>query len=405
MTTKFLVVEDDLDRASRIAMLIRTAATGAEVEVATAGSLAEARAALRNDYFELVLLDIALPAAKGEDVVEDAGIQLLEDLALRPEWYRMPGHIIGLTERPALLDRAGRVLTSRAFSIVHYDRSTSAWEEVISARVRHAILAISARDDAREASYDVAIICALDDPELRAIRALAFDWEQFACPGDESTYWRGTVTSSLGPKRVVASCCPDMGIPSAAVHATKVISLFSPRVLFLGGIACGIRDRVNIGDVVCSSFVWDWGSGKWIDGQGADVFQQAPRQIPASRRLLASADAMRRDGVLATLAREWPGNRPATEPRLHVGPVASGAAVLASKSQVDRIRLQHRQLLAIEMEGFGVFVAADECRAPRPETILVKGVVDYGDETKDDQWRGLGAYLSAQVIARLIEIT
>jgi hypothetical protein len=49
---------------------------------------------------------------------------------------------------------------------------------------------------------------------------------------------------------------------------------------------------------------------------------------------------------------------------MKVGPVGSGAAVIADASVTDEIRVQHRKLIGIEMEPM-VFLLLDERRPYR----------------------------------------
>jgi nucleoside phosphorylase len=83
--------------------------------------------------------------------------------------------------------------------------------------------------------------------------------------------------------------------------------------------------------------------------------------------------------------------------------MASGAAVLADGSTVERIKQQHRELLGIEMEAYGVFAASEEAAEPRPTVFAMKSVVDFGDATKDDRFQKYGAYTSAQTLRYFVE--
>lgn len=74
------------------------------------------------------------------------------------------------------------------------------------------------------------------------------------------------------------------------------------------------------------------------------------------------------------------------QPRLHIGPVASGDTVM--KSGEDRDRLARKEgILAFEMEGAGAW---DEIPC-----IVVKGVCDYADSHKDKRWQDFAAVTAA----------
>ena len=78
--------------------------------------------------------------------------------------------------------------------------------------------------------------------------------------------------------------------------------------------------------------------------------------------------------LLAEIWNGWPGEKPEHPPALHVGPAASGAAVLADGATIETVIEQHRGLLGIEMEVYGVFEAAAEAASPRPDAFAVKSV-------------------------------
>jgi nucleoside phosphorylase len=83
--------------------------------------------------------------------------------------------------------------------------------------------------------------------------------------------------------------------------------------------------------------------------------------------------------------------------------VASGAAVLADRETLLAIKQQHRKLLSVEMESYGVYAAAYESRIPQPLPISLKAICDFADENKDDSHQEYAAYTSAAVTRALVE--
>ena len=108
-------------------------------------------------------------------------------------------------------------------------------------------------------------------------------------------------------------------------------------------------------------------------------------------------------GTLAKIRGNWPGERPPNVPVLLIGPSASGASVLADRRTTDSILAQHRDLLAIEMEVYGVFAAAEECSMPRPMAFSMKAVVDFADGEKNDKYQGYAAFVSARTLQHFVE--
>ena len=70
---------------------------------------------------------------------------------------------------------------------------------------------------------------------------------------------------------------------------------------------------------------------------------------------------------LANLAEDWPGEKPRNPPKIHVGPSATGPAVIADATVFSELRKsQHRAVIGLEMETYGVYCAVR--RATRPKT-------------------------------------
>jgi nucleoside phosphorylase len=88
---------------------------------------------------------------------------------------------------------------------------------------------------------------------------------------------------------------------------------------------------------------------------------------------------------------------------VRIGPVASGAAVLQNPEIVADVQKQHRKTLGVEMEAYGVFVAAHEAPEPQPRVLAIKSVCDLADEQKSDDFQGYAAYTSARFLRLLVE--
>jgi nucleoside phosphorylase len=254
------------------------------------------------------------------------------------------------------------------------------------------------------ARWDLAILCALEDIELKAVLRLPWHWEPYAefDSTDGSSYYVGRVTNKHGQiLRVLAVAAPQMGMPAMAVLAMKVIEHFRPIYLATTGIAAAVKKApdINFGDVLFAEFSWDYGSGKLTVEKGKASLSPDPRPIPADSDLRKHFVAIKNNAsALATIRDDWPGVKPATVLNIHLGPVASGAAVVADEKIVSDILVQHRKLIGIEMEIYGLFYAARHCIAPRPTALAIKSVCDYGDREKSDRYQPYAAYTSARVL-------
>lgn len=175
-------------------------------------------------------------------------------------------------------------------------------------------------------------------------------------------------------------------------------------MIAMPGICAGVRDRTNLGDIICADTSWDYQSGKHVTKEHArSGFQMDPHFIPVDAFVTARIDQLLRDEEFALdVWRRWEPRRLAP-PVLHRGPVASGSAVLADPAVTDRIKTQQRKLLAIEMELYGVFLAAEQAARPKPVALGLKSVCDFADDEKNDSAQSYAAYTSASFLREFCE--
>jgi nucleoside phosphorylase len=406
---KILIVEDNPSKATRVEACLLSVKGVHSEDVDLVKSVRSARMRLNQSSYDLIIIDIVLPMRDDGEPRLDGGALLLEELTDNLGPYHIPSHVVGLTAfEDAYADTLGK-FSKRLLTLVRYSPAEESWANALKARVRHIVEALNDQEYARNTAYDVdvAIVCALEDPEREAVTSqLTWQWEQERQTGDHVIYWRGEFRGANGERRsVVAAAAGRMGMASAAVLTTKMIKAYRPKYVVMPGITAGVRGKNNYGDVVVASPCWDWGSGKWVKDEGGDQrFLPAPTQIAVDVELRGKLGELSRDPVfLAQVRSGWMGSPPETVLSLHVGPAASGASVLADEETSKRILGQHRELIGIEMEVYGVYAAADEAGTPRPKAFSMKGVVDFADGTKDDRYRAYAAYTSAATLGKFAE--
>ena len=79
--------------------------------------------------------------------------------------------------------------------------------------------------------------------------------------------------------------------------------------------------------------------------------------------------------------------------------LASGEKVVASDEFRDKVCRAHRKLAAIDMESYGVACAAERRHS---SLTVIKGISDYADSSKNDEYHTLAARNSARVFHFLV---
>lgn len=398
---KILIVDDNQDRSATLVsnLIERSGCSRSEIEVRFDGQ--SARDALEAVAFDLLVLDVMLPHRFGDTPSEQTAVMLLTELS-QTNRLKKPRHIIGLTAYESAEHTAAQDFSSRSWVLIRQDSLNDDWLRTIENAVTY-IQSNENNSEPVDHIVDVVIITALQ-LEMDAIRHLPWDWQADEVLDDSQFFSRGTFRSGGVDRSVVAAVSSRMGMVSAAVLTSKLVKHFRPKLVVMPGICAGVRDKVELGDVVCSEMSWNYQSGKHVSMEKAlPSFQMDPHFIQTEPLISARIDNIAKDETLAqNLWRRWNPKYPAP-PRLVRGPVASGSAVIADGEITESIRLQQRKLTAIEMELYGVFYACEQAHRPKPFVLGLKGVCDFADEEKSDSAQAYAAYTSAEYVREFCE--
>jgi nucleoside phosphorylase len=234
---------------------------------------------------------------------------------------------------------------------------------------------------------DFAVVCALEVEREAVCRAFQLKDRDRELRG-QRRYWRGQLLVGRRIFGVVVTQLPEMANVHAAIQTSVVLRDWNPQAVLLVGIAAAALESQRLGDVVVGRSVYYYELGK----VSPDGRLPQPDMIHADRVLLDAA----------VTARKWPGTvrvpRPdgaGIRPERSFGDIASGEKVIGDPRFRDEVTSPNRKIRAIEMEGYGFSVAALEAEE-NIRHLVIRGLCDYADQTKADEWH---AYASAAAAA------
>jgi 5'-methylthioadenosine/S-adenosylhomocysteine nucleosidase len=215
------------------------------------------------------------------------------------------------------------------------------------------------------------------------------------------TYYRGriSITTTGEYYEVVVVMLLGMGNDEAAVSTVKVVERWQPAYVFMVGIAGGVPHKVMLGDVVVSDFVYYYELAK----RTPKGDQRRPQQFPSDRLLYGraltyEAGEWRND---ITIARPGSTQADVPFPKVHFGAIGSGEKVIADSRVLSRLLKECPKLLAVAMEGAGVARAAAQ-QPHSPPFIEIRGICDYANEQKNDDWQPFAAEVAATFTVGLL---
>jgi len=218
---------------------------------------------------------------------------------------------------------------------------------------------------------DVLIVCALPEEAEEALKVYKNN-AKFSELIEKNLNGRPYWYFKLGQMKVIITWQSDVG----TVEATKCIHWFLPylinlKLLMMCGMCAGVEGEVSLGDVIVASDVLDYLNG----GVEFDV------------------NPFNLDDNLLTWSRQQASNKnwqqhildqkPNVNSNVITGTIASGSAGKDLPNLIEQLKSLTRKTFGIDMEAIAIFQAISSSNKSFRK-FVVKSVVDFGDEQKDN---------------------
>lgn len=239
-------------------------------------------------------------------------------------------------------------------------------------------------------SVDFLVITALPVERDALLRILASPakLQPNGCP----TYYLSTIPAygRDGSYRVAVTMLNQMGNVEAARHAAQAITDLTPAYVFMVGIAGGVSGRVRLGDAVVATEILYYEVAK----QYPEGPQRRPRVYHVDPLLLDRTKNYSESTWQALVSVKRPDGKATETPKVTFGPIAAGEKVVADLAFVSDLIKNIPKLIGIEMESYGVATAAAHS-AERPRFLAIRGISDFADSSKSDEWQEYAAGCAA----------
>ena len=404
---KVLVVDDESRKLRNVSNIIRHINVNQSIELCTSLDLADAKGKMQSTRFDMVILDLKINEILGEefesDDLEAAGLGFIQEI-LETNSIRTPIEIVILTEYEEFQKKYSGRSEYSAYTFLYYDESSCEWSDIIAHKINyHLKREESSLEFSEVIKADVAIICAVDN-EMDVVKSLFFDDTKVrkTFENDSNNYYMVTKCIKNETRKIVIAQQSEMGMVAAASLTQCIIRHFNPQYIVMVGIAAGIGNDENFGDIIVALESWNYTSGKYCVENEETVFKPDPKKISIDVRV---EQLLRRefDEVLIRIQNGWiSAEKPNNNIKLQLGSLACGAAVIGSNRIVDELIMSHaRKTKGLDMESYGVYFAARN--SINTKAICLKGISDFADSRKSDRYQSYAAFTSTSFAKYLIE--
>lgn len=216
-------------------------------------------------------------------------------------------------------------------------------------------------------------------------------------------FWPVTIQRADGPLSCVVASLGNAGNVNASAITTLLLSELNPKKVLMMGIAGGRRKKLTLGEVILSERVVYYEGGAAHAGGTIALRPEMQRPGLSTQQDLNAyfATASLPDRLqerAEKLGFAIPVESPAGEvaARLMVSPatIASGELLIRDPEVFEGFQGIHEKALVAEMEAYGVF---DACEKQNVPVLVIRGISDYGDTTKDNTFHKVASEAAAIV--------
>ncbi|MBY2914133.1 hypothetical protein [Rhizobium leguminosarum] len=386
---RILLIEDSEKKIEEIQKILSLVSVGAAIEPTIIRTMSEAVKTTSLLQYDLIILDLMIPYLPGANPSSDAGYELLREL--RKSGPNQFTKVVSISAYPDEVSVYREKFDQLAVIITAFDDDGS-WISTLKA-------VISELQAARQIprAVDFLIVCALD--EEREGYQLT-DLRRISDVSVKGLNVRFVKSDECGIGIILRTS--SMGLVTATYETALALQIFATDVVAMSGICAGFSSKVSLGQLVCASLAWEYQAGKW----SKDGFEIAPLQVPLPAGTRGVIDNYFDDENLVRDVEQKLGrmaSMPTELSKPKIAPMATGSAVIAELSKLQHIKVQHRQVAALDMETFGVYYAAHQQYPQVQHYFSIKTVVDLADSSKDDHLHAYGSALSAHVVTEVIK--
>ncbi len=409
---KILIMDDNREKISRIRNVLTDKCLVDDVNIDEAYSLNSGRRKLYENFYDLLLLDLVLPISDNEEIEPGKSENFINELHTFGR-LKKPIYVIGLSQYEERIELNQQNFDDKLWKLIHYDLSKDDWEQILQNAVDSILSTkkqlLKSIEDVNK--YDFGVICALSEEFEQMKLASGLKWEKLNTDFIPIDFFRAEMGTESGHRiRIVAARNNMPGMQAASVMAACMYAKFGVEIVFMTGICAGFKknsdDDIDFGDIFIAESEYDYGSGKLYLTEEGTMIKPEPKMLECDFDLKGKINTFLEDfhpeTQLLSVLKKSNLNLVNKIPKCHFAPGACGSYVVANKNFMNNLSNSNRKLRGLDMEGYGLYMAAHIFSR---RALLIKCVSDFADSDKGDMYHKMCSFSSAWLLFEFIRYT
>lgn len=260
--------------------------------------------------------------------------------------------------------------------------------------------------DAKQAlrTPDILILTAL--PIELAAAKLAFGIKDDIQPRISTNgihFWSTILTRDDGQVSCAIASLGNAGNVTASSITSQLLSELKPKKVLMMGIAAGMRDKITLGEVIISERVIYYEGATALEGGNLaprpEIYRpnlQTQQRLNTYFSAVSLVDRLQEQAAALkfVIPNQSDAGEVATKLTASMATIASGELLIRDDKFFKEVRKIHDKICIAEMEAYGVI---DACQKQNIPALVIRGISDFGDRTKDISFHGVASEAAAIV--------
>jgi nucleoside phosphorylase len=252
--------------------------------------------------------------------------------------------------------------------------------------------------DHRAADHRIGIIVALPI-EFEAVKAqLDKDSVKLMDASTGVAFFHATTTKNGQTVDIIIVQLPGTGNIASTLGTALLLERYAVSDIFHVGIAGGLKGEVQLGDVVVANTV------VYAEKKKIHLNDEKPDYRIQEARFSELSTIHNPNRYQGRMNVPMPLSENASLRMAHFGcAILCVEKVITDPSWLSKVREQiNRKLLGVENEAYGIYFSANQIDPSKTQFITVKGISDFADSEKSDDWHEYAADASAAYVLDVI---